>query len=162
MISDKMAKSLNDQLNRELYAAHLYLAMSAYCESEGLSGFASWLKHHSEEEHSHAMKIYGYLTEQDCRVTIQALKEPQNEYKSVLQACEAALEHEKYVTKCINEIVDQAIAEKDHATNAFLQWFVTEQVEEEATVRVLIDKVKMVKESPQGLYIIDREAGSAK
>lgn len=157
MISDKMAKALNDQLNKELASAYVYLAMAGYFEAKSLGGMSNWMFKQYSEENAHAKKIWSYLGDQDRRVSLQKIDEPSNDFSSPIAAFQEALKHEQFITSSINDLVEQAIEEKDHATNGFLQWFVQEQVEEESSVRTIIEKLEMVKEVPHGLIMIDRE-----
>jgi ferritin len=157
MLSDKMQQALNDQLNAELNAYYTYLSMSAYFEDQNLKGFAGWMRNHSDEEMVHAMKIYDFINERRGRVTLQAIAQPRNSWDSSLAAFEDALEHEKHVTALIDQLVDLSIKESDHATNSFLQWFVDEQVEEEAVVDAAIQDLKRVGDFPPGLFLLDRE-----
>lgn len=159
MISKKMENALNEQINAELYSAYLYLAMAAYFESENLPGFAVWMRVQFEEETSHAMKIFDFVNERRGRVALKAIDKPAKEWKSPLAAFEASFEHEQMVSGRINELVNLALAEKDHATNAFLQWFVTEQVEEETSVDTIVQKLKMADKAPGALFMIDQELG---
>jgi ferritin len=135
MFNKKMEKSFNEQINEELYSAYLYLSMVAYFESTNLPGFANWMRVQTQEEIVHAMKFYDYINQRDGRVILTALADPQIEWKSPMDAFEAAYKHELHITAKINELVNQAIEEKDHAANMFLQWFVNEQIEE-------VEKVK--------------------
>jgi len=163
MISDTMAQKLNGQLNNEFYSANFYMSMSAHSESENLKGVAAWFMAKYEEEMAHAMKIYRYLHDQGARVVLEAVDKPPSEYAGVLDMFEKTLVHEQGVTAAFNDLVDAALSEKDHATNIFLHWFVTEQIEEEATVNDIIGRVKLVGERGEGLYHIDNElAGIAK
>ncbi len=157
MLSKKMLKALNDQVNAELYSHYLYLAMAAHCEAENLSGFAHWLKAQSYEEYGHGLKIFGYIQQRGSRVSLKAIEEPPAKWASPLAVVEDVAKHERLVTSKVNDLVDLAIAEKDHATLAFLQWFVTEQVEEEATADALVQKLKLVRDTPSGLFMVDRE-----
>lgn len=160
MISENMEKELFTQLNHEFYSAYLYLAMSAYCSHLEFNGAADWLKLQYEEEHMHATKIYNYLVEQGVHVVLEALPQPESEYGSLLDVFVASLEHEKSMTERLNNLSDKALKEKDHATYNLLQWFVNEQVEEEATVGGIISKLKLVKNDGYGLLMIDNELGS--
>lgn len=160
MISGKMTTSLNGQINKELYSAYLYLSMSAYSDSIGLKGFANWFYVQYQEETEHAMRIYQYLQEQGESVKLQAIEQPPVEFETALQMFEATLEHEKFITKSINELVDLAIQEKDHATHIFLQWFVTEQVEEEANDNEIIDKLKLIGDQANALFMLDKDLAS--
>lgn len=159
MIGKKMEKALNEQVNAELYSAYLYLSMVAYFESLNLGGFSAWMRAQSQEEMMHAMKIYDFINERGGRVLLAAIKAPETKWDSPLAAFEAAYSHEQYVTGRINDLVDLAIEEKDHATNSFLQWFVNEQVEEETSVDNVVQNLKLAQESPGALLMIDRELG---
>jgi len=162
MLSKKMEKALNEQINAELYSAYLYLSMAAHFESVNLLGFASWMKVQTQEEVTHAMKIYDYVTQQLGRVTLKPIAGPPTEWKAPLTAFEAACKHEQHISGRINDLVNLAVGEKDHATNNFLQWFVKEQVEEEASVDAVVQKLKLVKDAACGLFMIDRELGQRK
>ncbi|MBN1783198.1 ferritin [bacterium] len=162
MLSKKMTDALNEQVNREMYSAYLYMAMSAHSESKGLKGFANWFMVQYHEEMSHAMKIYHYIHEQGAEVSLKAIAEPSSDFKSVLDMFEKTLAHEQFITKSINDLVDLAMAEKDHATTIFLQWYVTEQIEEEANDHEIIDKLKMIGDSPHGLFMVDSHLASRK
>ncbi len=159
MISQAMEKALFTQLNHEFYSAYLYLAMSAYCSHLEFNGAADWLKLQYEEEHMHATKIYNYLVEQGVQVELQALPKPPSDFGSLLEVFTSSLQHEQAMTARLNNLSDQALKEKDHATYNLLQWFVNEQVEEEATVGGIISKLKLVKEDGYGLLMIDNELG---
>lgn len=159
MLKDKIQKALNAQMNLELSSSYLYLAMAAYFESENLNGFASWMKIQSGEEYGHAMKIYGYINQRNGRVNLAKIDSPKSEWKGAVEVFSETLKHEQLVTKAIDDLVDLAVTEKDHATNTFLQWFVTEQVEEEATAMNILDKIKMVGDNKNGLFLLDRELG---
>lgn len=160
MISTAMEKALLKQLNAEFYSAYLYLSMSAYCSHIEFNGAASWLKLQYEEEHMHATKIYNYLVEQGVHVALKTLSEPPSDYGSVTSVFTASLEHEQAMTAELNDLSDQALKEKDHATYNLLQWFVNEQVEEEATLGGIISKLKLVGEDGYGLLMIDNELGA--
>ena len=160
MINERVEKALNEQVNAEIYSAYLYLSMSSYFESVNLSGFAQWMKAQAQEEMVHGMKIYAFIHERGGRVLLSAIEAPQTQWSNPVSAFAATLEHEQKVTALINGLVDVAIAEKDHATNIFLQWFVTEQVEEEASVDAVLQKLKMVGDQSHGLFMMDRELGA--
>ncbi len=162
MIGKKMQQALNDQVNAELYSAYLYLAMSAYFHSENLPGSASWMRVQAAEEVNHAMKIFDFVNERAATITLKAIDKPQPKWDSPLDAFKAALKHEKYVTSRINDLVNIAQKEKDHATNSFLQWFVDEQVEEESSVDEIVNKLKMLQKAPGGSFIMDRELAQRK
>jgi ferritin len=157
MLDEKMQKSLNYQLNRELYSGYLYLAMAAYFEDQDLPGFGNWMRIQAQEELSHGMRLYDYLVQRGGRVLLAEIETPQKEWDSPLAAFEHVYEHEQLVTGLINDLVDLAIELKDHATNNFLQWFVAEQVEEEESASGVLQKVKMTGESGRALYMLDQE-----
>jgi len=159
MLSKKMEKALNEQLNAELYSAYLYLAMSAWFESQNLPGFAAWMRIQDREETTHGMKFFKFVAERRGRVVLKAIEEPAKDWKLPLAAFEAALEHEQYITGRIGDLVNLAVEEKDHATNAFLQWFVNEQVEEEATADSIIQKLRMAEKAPGAMLMLDHELG---
>ncbi len=157
MLSDKMLDMLNTQLNKELYSAYLYLSMSAYSTYIGLKGFANWFMVQYQEEMFHAMKIYDYINAQGGQVKLKAIDQPPGEFESPLDMFEKTLAHEQFITRSINELVELAIAEKDHATSIFLQWFVTEQIEEEANDNEIIARLKLIGKDGNGLIMLDRE-----
>jgi ferritin len=157
MLSDTMAKALNEQINAELHSAYLYLAMAAHFDAENLAGFAHWMKAQAQEEVGHAMKFYGYVNERGKKVALTAIDGPATEWASPLAAFEAAYKHECMISGRINKLVDLAAGENDHATAGFLQWFVAEQVEEEASTDEVVQKLKMIGDRPHALYMLDRE-----
>jgi len=159
MIKPKMEEALNNQVNAELYSAYLYQSMSAHCASENLPGFANWFDVQVQEEVTHAMKIYRYILERGGKVTLKAIDQPPNKWSTPLSIFEATYTHEQKVTGLINDLVDLAIAEKDHATNIMLQWFVEEQVEEEASADEVLQNIKRAGDSTDALFMIDRELG---
>jgi ferritin len=159
MLTEKMEKMLNEHLNHELYSSYLYLAMAAYCESIDLKGFANWMRIQVQEELGHVTKFYDYILERDSRVLLTAIDGPPTSWDSPVVTFTETLKHEQGVTKRISSIVKAALEENDFATHTFLQWFITEQVEEEASVRDVLQKVKMVGDSGDGLFLIDRELG---
>ena len=159
MISKKMEDAINEQVTAEIYSAHLYLSMSAYLDSIDLPGFASWMKIQYQEEISHAFKMFNYIIERDGRARVSQIDEPQFEWNSALDVFQAAYAHEQKVTGLINNLVDIALEEKDHASHIFLQWFVNEQVEEESTAKGVIQQLKLLGDSKAGLFQIDRELG---
>lgn len=160
MLSEKIQDAFNDQLNAETFSAYLYWSMSAYFEDLNLVGFASWMRAQAQEEMVHAMKFYTFINERGGRVLLAALEAPQTKWESPLAAFEAAYEHECYISGRINDLVDLAATEKDHAANAFLQWFVNEQVEEESSVDAVVQQLKLMAEAPGGLFMLDRELGT--
>lgn len=159
-MNKKLVDAINTQLNFELESAHVYLAMQNYFAAESLSGFESWYNVQYQEEVSHAAKFMRYLNERGERVEITGFDSPNNEFSSILEVLEASLNHEKKVTSKINDLMDLALELKDHASVSFLNWYIDEQVEEEATFSELIDKVKMM--DGKGIYMLDKELGSRK
>ena len=157
MLSEKLVNALNDQIQYEYYSAFIYKAMQAYFEAEDLPGMANWMDIQFQEEMSHAEKMFHFVCETGGRVAMQAMETPQNEYNSPLEAFENALKHEQIVTSRINNLMELAQQEKNHAAQIFLQWFITEQVEEEANANHIIAKLKRVKEDGRGLMMIDQE-----
>ena len=160
MLSKNLMDAMNRHLSREFYAAYLYLSMSAYFESTALPGFSSWMQSQAKEEQGHAMKFFTFIYDRGGRVTLLALEQPPSEFKSPLDAFEQALAHEKQVTGDIDELYRVAVEEKDYASQAFLQWFVTEQVEEEKTASQIVDQLRLTGDSSAGLMLFDRELGS--
>ena len=160
MVSKKMIDALNNHMNEEFYSSYLYLAMAAHFEDKNLNGFANWFKLQSQEEYGHAMKFYGYINQVRGKVNLKAIKAPKSSWKSIVEAFKQTFDHEKHITSLINKLVGQAMQEKDYATNNFLQWFVNEQVEEEATVEEIINKLEMIGDAKSGLFMLDRELGS--
>lgn len=157
MLSSKMQDALNAQINAELYSAYFYLSMSAYYESANLPGFANWMHVQYQEETFHALKFYGYVTSRGGRVILKAIDAPPTEWKSALAPFEDTYKHEQKVTGLINNLVNLAMDERDHATNAMLQWFVTEQVEEEKNASDIVAQIKLLQDAPDGIFRIDRE-----
>lgn len=155
MFSDKLLNELNEQIKYELFSANYYLAMAAYCAAEGLSGFTNFFEVQAEEERFHAMKFFHFINEMGGRAQIRAMDEPKNEYESLEEVFTLSLNHEKFVTKRIYMLMDMARDEKEHATISFLNWFIDEQVEEEASMSDLLHKVKLL--GGQGLYLLDKE-----
>lgn len=156
MLSEKLEKMLNDQMNFEIYSAHIYLAMAGYCSEIGLNGFENWFLTQYEEELFHAKKFFGFISSKGGRVHITGFDDMDNHYESLLHAFEVSLEHEELVTKRIYSLMSLAQDEREYATTSFLQWFIDEQVEEEEAVADLITKIKLVKDA--GLYLLDQEA----
>ena len=154
---EAMLKALNDQFAAEMYSSYLYLSMASDFASKGLGGFANWMRVQSQEENVHAMMFFDFILERGGKVIPDALEKPPSAWDSPSAAFAAALSHEKYITGRINDLADLAIQSKDHATNAFLQWFITEQVEEESSARDVLDKLNIA----QGgmLYSLDKELG---
>ncbi|HOV10385.1 MAG TPA: ferritin [Bacteroidales bacterium] len=157
MLSKKMEKALNEQINAEFFSSYLYLSMAAYFERLNLTGFANWMRVQEKEENAHGMIFFNYINERGGRVELQAIEKPAADWKSPIKVFEEVLKHEQKVTALINNLVNIAIQEKDHATNNKLQWFVAEQVEEEANASALLEQLKLVEGNGQGLLLLDRE-----
>ncbi len=160
MLSDKMLEAFNKQVNAEMWSSYLYLSMSAWFEQQNLSGMAGWMKNQALEELMHAMKIYDHIHERGGAVTLTAINAPGTEWASPLAVFEATYEHECHVSSLINGLVDLAIGESDHASNAFLQWFVSEQVEEEDVANGIVEQMKLIGDDRGALFMIDRELGA--
>ena len=157
MLSPKMETALNNQINAEYYSSYLYLSMAAYFDSVNLPGFANWMRIQQQEELLHALKFFDFVSERNARVKLTSIEGPETEWDGPLAVFEATLAHEQHVTGLINKLVDLALAESDHATNNFLQWFVAEQVEEEATADGILQQLRLMKDAPGGLFMMDRE-----
>jgi len=160
MINSKIEKALNEQINKEFFSSYLYLSMSSYFESKNLTGMANWMKIQADEEHLHAMKFYAYLIQKGGRAILTSIETPKSDWKSALDAYEDTYTHEKFITASIDELVNLCHEVKDHATTNFLQWFVTEQVEEEANVTKIIDDLKLIGDNNYGIFMLDRELGT--
>lgn len=158
-ISKKMETQMGQQVNAELYSAYIYLSMAGHFEGSNLPGFANWMKVQAKEELGHAMKLFGYVFARGGSVQLSKIDKPPAAWKSPLAVFEDAYRHEQHVTGLIDRLFSAARADKDTATEVFLQWFITEQVEEEASALAIVEKLKMVKESKQGLLMLDRELG---
>jgi len=159
MISEKMQNAINDQIKAELDSFYLYLAMAAYCETVNFKGFASWFKKQAAEEQEHAFKFYGYLVDRGGRVILKGLDTPQADYASIQKCFELTLDHERVVTGRINQLYGMAVAEKDYASQEMLNWFVKEQIEEEASATEMLETIKMVEGRAGSLIYLDRHAG---
>jgi ferritin len=159
LLGTAIEEAMNEQIKNELFSAYQYLSMSAYCESENLPGFAQWMRAQSREEMEHAMKFYDFILERNGRVALRALDGPLVEFGSPLEVFEQALEHERRVTAMINDLYALAVRENDYASQTFLQWFVTEQVEEEKNAGDVVETLKMVGDKSEALFLLDRELG---
>lgn len=157
MLSEKLLKELNDQMKYEFASANYYLAMSGYCLDEDLDGFANFFKVQAEEESFHAMKFFNFINETGGRINIQGFEDPQNNFDSLEEVFSAALNHEKFVTKRINDIMDIAVQEKNYACISFLNWFIDEQVEEESMFTALLKKVQRIQDNNAAIYLLDSE-----
>jgi ferritin len=160
MLNKTLQDAMNEQIKNELYSAYLYLSMSAYCEAANLPGFAHWMRMQAQEEEAHAMKFYHFIHERGGRVILQAIDQPPVEFPSPLAVFEQTLEHEQKVTAMIHDLYTLAAEEKDYASQAFLQWFVTEQVEEEDSASQILETLKMIGDKGHALLMLDRELGS--
>lgn len=158
-MNPNMVEAFNDQINFELYSSYLYLAMAAAFQDMDMPGAATWMRIQAQEELVHVMMMFNYVTSREGRVLLKTVQGPKIEWPSALAAYEEALAHEKLVTGRINKLMDLAIAGSDHASNQFLQWFVKEQVEEEANVKAIVQQLKLAGKEGQGLFMIDRELG---
>ncbi len=157
MISEKVAKLLNEQINKEFYSAYLYLDFSNFYVDQGLNGFANWYKVQAQEERDHAMLFMQYMQNNDLRVTLEAIDKPEQVFTENKEPLVAGLEHERYVTGLINTIYDAAYQDKDFRTMQFLDWFVKEQGEEETNATDLIKKMDLFGSDPKSLYMLDNE-----
>jgi ferritin len=159
MLSDKMQVAMNKQINAELHSAYIYLAMAAYFEAENLSGFGNWMRIQAQEELGHAMRFFDFINERLGRVILEPIEAVPAEWESPLAVFEAAYKHEQKISGLIHDLVNLALEEKDHSTNSFLQWFVDEQVEEEASADAVVQQLRLVGDSGYGLFVLDRELG---
>ena len=159
MLTNEMETELNIQINKELYSAYYYLAMAAWAGEKSLGGVANFFKVQAQEEIAHAQKFYDFLNERGGRVVLEAIDKPQAEYKDIEEIFTLSLKHEQYVTSRIHKLVDIAIKESDHATKTFLDWFVAEQVEEEASMDDILQKIKLVGTTGHGIFMIDAQLG---
>jgi len=157
MLSDRMQKELNNQINAEFWSAYLYLSMTAYFEENNLPGFANWMNIQYQEETTHALKLFKYIIERGGSVTLKPIEDVKTNWKDEIEIFQDTLDHERQVTALINNLVNIAIDEKDHATNNMLQWFVSEQVEEEAGVEEILGQLQMLEGNKHGLLMLDRE-----
>ena len=157
MISQKVQKAINDQINAELWSAYMYLSMSAYFQNQGYAGFANWMRIQFEEEKMHALKFFDYVNERGGKVELQPITAVPVLWKDSIDAFRETYEHEQKVTALINGIMDVAIEEKDYATQSFLKWFIDEQVEEEAAASDILSRMEMINGNGNGLYMLDRE-----
>jgi ferritin len=157
MLKKVMEDALNEQIVKEMFSSNLYLSMAAYFHTINLNGFANWMRLQAQEEMVHALKFFDYLLDRGANVTLGTIEAPKKQWDSPLNAFEESLAHEIKITESINHLADLSIQEKDHATHNMLQWFIQEQVEEEATVNEICDRLKLADGSPGGLFILDHE-----
>lgn len=157
MIHQKMIEELNKQIAKEMYSSNLYLAMAAYFHHINLNGFAHWMRLQAQEEMQHALKLFDHLLDRGGRPNIESIKEPQHEWGTPLEAFEDAFKHEQFITESISQIADKALQHKDFATMALMQWFIEEQVEEEAQTSELVDRLRLANDMPGAIFILDNE-----
>jgi ferritin len=157
MLSKSILKLLNEQIKKEFHSAYLYLGIEAYFEDQGLKGMANWFRVQAKEELDHAIKFFNYVNETGGLAQLGTIEKVTSAYSSPLEAMKASLNHERYITASIYTIVDTAVEEKDHKTNSFLRWFVDEQVEEEANAEENVKNLELVKDSPNGIFMINKE-----
>jgi ferritin len=160
MLSTSLQTAFSDQINKELYSAYLYLGMSAWCESANLPGAAHWMKAQAAEEQGHALKLYEFVFDRNGKVALEAIAKPPQEYTSLLDLFEQVLEHERKVTALINELYKIALGEGDYPAQVLLQWFISEQVEEEKNATMVVETLKMVGTQGASLYMVDRQLGA--
>jgi ferritin len=156
-MNKKIEDAFNEHLNAEFHSSYLYLSMANYFTAQNLEGMASWMQIQTEEERQHAMKFVDFINDRDGRVVLKQIDQPKVEWTSPLAAFQDAYEHECLISSKINKLVDLAIAENDHAANTFLQWFVSEQVEEESATLSVVDKLKLIGDNSTGLLMIDQQ-----
>jgi ferritin len=159
MMGERLQEAINEQINKEMYSAYLYLSMSAYCEAESLPGFAGWMRAQAQEEQAHAMRFFDYINARGGRVVLKAIEVPPPIWKSPQEMFEQVLEHERKVTGMINRIYELALSENDYAAQIELQWFITEQVEEEESAGAVVEQLKRIGDQPMGLLMMDKQLG---
>jgi ferritin len=159
MLKPKIQDALNEHLNEELFSAYLYMSMASYFEAKNLSGMAQWMKTQVQEELMHGVKFFDFVHDRGGQAILAQIAAPKSNWDSPINAFEEAYAHECHISSRINKLVDLAIAESDHALNTFLQWFVNEQVEEEATVEAIVDKLRMVGDNGVAMFMLDAELG---
>jgi ferritin len=159
MLNAKVQDAFNQQINAELFSEYLYLSMAAHFEAESLKGMANWMRIQAGEEHTHAMKFYHFILDRGGKVVLSQIEAPKTTWNSALDAFQDAYKHELKISGMINNLANLAIDEKDHAAHQFLEWFVNEQVEEEAAAQLIVDQLKLVGENGVAIYMIDQELG---
>lgn len=162
MISDKINEIINEQINKEFFSGYLYLSMSAYLRELGLFGFSSWLKTQAKEEVEHGLKLFDYLIERNSFVTLKQIKTPEFEFQGIVSVFNKILEHEKCITESVMKVAKAAEEECDRTTLSFIDWFITEQIEEEQQVRDIIKRLELFGEDKVSLYLMDKELGERK
>jgi ferritin len=159
-LSKTVQDALNEQMKQEFYAAYLYLSMSAHCSAANFPGFAKWLRVQAQEEVGHAMRIFDYIEDRGGRVVLQSIPQPATEFPSILNVFEQARDHERKVTGMINRLYEFVDQEKDYASHPFLEWFLTEQIEEEKTSTQIVESLKLAGDFPGAILMLDREMGA--
>lgn len=162
MLTKKVEEAMNSQLAIELQSAYVYLAMSAYCEAESLPGVGHWLRRQAQEEVDHALRFYTFICDRGARVRLSGLDKPRERYSSTLDVFEQALENERQVTRSIAGLYSLVVDEKDYAAQAWLDWFATEQVEEEKNVGQIVDSLRRIGDRGDALFLLDKELGSSR
>jgi len=162
MLSKTLQDAINDHIRNEHYSSHLYLSMSAYCESRNFPGFAHWLRVQSEEERSHSMKLLSYMHDRGARVVLHRIEEPPHEFGSLAEVFKAVLEHERAVSAGVHRLYELALSEKDYPTQVLLQWFISAQVEEERNASQIHDQLEMIPERSGGIFYLDKKLGKRK
>ncbi len=157
MVNEKIENALNSQINKEFYSAYLYLAMQAYFQELDLQGFVNWMSIQVQEETAHAMGLYNYVIERGGKVVLNSIDKPEGGWRSPLEIFEAVLKHEQFVTSSINTLMDIAEEQKDHAAKSFLQWYVKEQVEEEASAGAVLAKLRLIGNDANALLQLDKD-----
>lgn len=160
MISKKLQDAINAQINRELFSEYLYISMQAWFANQNLDGFATWMDAQGKEERFHAMKFFNFLIERGGKVELKALEGPTVDFKNPLAIFKAAFKHEQFISKNINDLMELAIKEKDHSARGLLQWYVDEQVEEEATFDKVVHQLEMIKDDPHAMFMMDNQLGT--
>ena len=160
MIGKAVQDAINEQINKEFFSSYLYLSMAAYFEDKNLTGFGHWMRLQADEEREHAMKFYNFIIDSGGQVKLKALDAPATEWKSNLEVAEQVAEHEAKVTASIHNLYEVALKEKDYAAQVMLQWFISEQVEEEKSAKLIVDQLKLAGDSGSAILILDRELGA--
>ena len=162
MIGKPMQDAMNEQINKELYSSYLYLSMAAYFEDKNLSGFANWMRVQADEEREHAMKFYDFILERGGRVSLKAIDAPKTDWTSSLEVAEEVAAHEAKVTASIYALYELALKEKDYPTQVMLQWFISEQVEEEKNAAEIVANLKLIEERGTAVFVLDKQLGKRK
>ena len=157
MINLKLQSAINEQIKKEEYSSRLYLAMAIWCETSGFPGASKFLYEHADEERMHMMKLVHYVNDRGGKAQLMDIEQPTSEFDSLLDVFEKVMEHEKYITESINNLYEVALTEKDYTTSNFLQWYITEQLEEENLFNTILDKIKLVGADKAGMFHIDKE-----